>query len=351
MPVQVQLNARSAFDPGAAALPVFFSASEVPASFSASAPTLAAFSAAGAARPFQAAGFLGSVTGFPAVGEGIYHSGSLDLNQRMWHGVLFRANYTFAKNIDNATNELFSSLVNPRRPEDGNHMELERGRSVLDIRHKVAVSFMYEVPKYNGSGFLKPFLNGWQLGGTWIIQSGQPVTARSGLDANGNKDSAGDRAIFNPKGTANIGTATNFVCRDPGTGASSIAGSATACGGAANVVGYVAIDPNARYVQARPGAKTNIGRDTLDSPGLNNWNLSFFKNTNVTERVYVQFRAELFNAFNHRQFSFANSGVLGLKGDAIDAEDYSLVTSSQFLDPKQLNGGARSIQLGLKLFF
>lgn len=350
LPVQVQANAQTAFQNGAAPLPVYLTASAVPTSAAATSPTLAQFLAA-RARPFAAAGFVGPVTTFQSVGEGTYHSGALDFIQRATRGLYLRANYTWAKNIDNSTNELFSSLVNPRRPQDSQNINGDRGRSVLDITHKFALSFTYEFPKWQGdSGFAKAFINGWQINGTNIIQSGQPITVQSGQDANGNLDGAGDRAIFNPAGTTRTGSSTNFVCRS-GTGVISTSTSAGGCGGNAFVIGYVAVNPAAMYVLARPGSVTTVGRNTETSPGLNNWDLALFKNTNITEKVNLQFRFEAFNAFNHRQFSYANGGVFGNSSAATSAFGYSRVTASNFLDPKQLNGGSRNIQLGLKLIF
>src|SRR5205823_1804523 len=90
---------------------------------------------------------LGSVTAFTTNADSIYHSGSVDVNQRLTRGLTFRANYTWAHNIDTGTNELFSSSVNPRRAEDGNHLDRERGNSVLDVRQKGAISWTWALPK------------------------------------------------------------------------------------------------------------------------------------------------------------------------------------------------------------
>jgi hypothetical protein len=119
-------------------------------------------------------------------------------------------------------------------------------------------------------------------------------------------------------------------------------------------VGYVADNPNAGLVQAGVGARSTVGRNTLSTPGRNNWDMSIFKNTYITEQKYVQFRVELFNVFNHPQFSFANPGVFpiaGIDDSAINAAGYVDVRGSSFLDATQLNGGSRQIQLGLKFVF
>lgn len=348
LPVQIQTNARSGFDNGALPLTTWFGASEVPATLPLNSPTLDQFSTL-STRPYEADGFLGSVSAFPAVGKGEYHSGSLDFVHRLQRGLYLRANYTYAKGWDNSTNELFSSLVNPRRPEDGNHLNRDWGRSTLDIRHKLAISWTYELPKANmGNAFLKKVFEGWQLNGAYIAQSGQPITALSNADSNGNQDTAGDRAIINPNGVGNTGTDVGAVYMNPTTGATCI----TNCGAAfSSIVGYYALDPNAKFVRAQVGTLTNVGRNTLTSPGLNNWDFSVFKNTYITEQRYIQFRAEFFNLFNHRQYSFANSGVFGLNNAATDNASYSRVYQTGFLDEKLLNGGARAIQLSLKFIF
>jgi hypothetical protein len=82
--------------------------------------------------------------------------------------------------------------------------------------------------------------------------------------------------------------------------------------------------------------------------------MSFFKNIRIDEERSLQFRTEVFNIFNHRQFSFANPGVfavVGIDDSAINAAGYSRVTDANFLDPQQLNGGSRNINFGLKFMF
>src|SRR6185436_15378569 len=121
-----------------------------------------------------------------------------------------------------------------------------------------------------------------------------------------------------------------------------------------NIVGYVADNPNAAYMQAGRGARTTVLRNTLTTPGRNNVDFSVFKNTYITESKYIQFRIEAFNVFNHPQFSFSNPGVFAISGiddQSINAQSYVDVTSPQFLDARQLSGGSRQIQLGLKFIF
>src|ERR1043166_9169199 len=319
LPVQQRLNSASAFDPnvpggGIAPLPTFINPSDVPATVVSPASTLQSFDNFNP-LPLSGDGFLGSMTTFPPIGSGIYHAGSADFIHRFARGIYLRANYTYSKNIDNATNELFSSRVNPRRAQDGFDFAAERGLSALDIRHKFALSFLYEIPNVQTDhAFVKALAHGWEWGGTYLAESGQPVTPLSGVDSNANGDAAGDRTIINPAGRALTGSSVTPVCNFGPGGATStgdcdpnhaddnnVGGDPTP--GDAFTVGYVADDPTARFIQAGVGALANAGRDTVYTPGLNVWNMSLFKTTKITERFSLQFRAETYNTFNHRNFS------------------------------------------------
>jgi len=385
LPVQQRLNSASAFDPhfaggGITPLPTFTTQSDVPAVVAAPASTLQSFDNYNP-LPLSADGFLGSMTTFPPIGTGTYHCASVDFIHRFARGIYFRANYTFSKNIDTSTNELFSSRVNPRRAQDGFDFGNERGLSALDIRHKLAISFLYEIPNvHTDHAFVKALAHGWEWGGTYLAESGQPVTPLSGVDSNANGDSAGDRTIINPGGASGVGTSVNAVCNagpggatsivgiDPGTAPGSVKG-AWQCGSEddANIVGYVVapatigadsgpINTNARFIQAGVGALANAGRDTVSTPGLNIWNMSLLKTTRLSERFSLQFRAETYNTFNHRNFSIGlptNNGTIDQTTNANPlSAGYIFVTSgSLFLNNHQFNGGSRTMQLGLKLIW
>jgi len=361
LPVQQRLNSASAFDPsvpggGIAPLPTFINPSDVPAVVVSPASTLQSFDNFNP-LPLSADGFLGSLTTFPPIGTGIYHAGSVDFMHRFARGIYLRANYTFSKNIDNATNELFSSRVNPRRAQDGFDFAAERGLSALDIRHKFALSFLYEIPNLRTDhAFVKALAHGWEWGGTYLAESGQPVTPLSGVDSNDNGDSAGDRTIINPAGAGLTGSTVNFLCNAGAGGATSIVTDPATCGSGddSNIVGYVAANPTARFIQAGVGAKANAGRDTVSTPGLNIWNMSLLKNTKLSERFSLQFRAETYDTFNHRNFSIGlptNNGTIDQNTNANPlSSGYIFVTSGNlFLNNHQFNGGSRTMQLGLRL--
>jgi hypothetical protein len=378
LPVQQRLNSLSAFDSrfpggGITPLPTYFSASSVPETIVGPASTLQSFDNFNNA-PYSVDGFLGTLTTFPPAGSGIYHAGSVDFMHRFTKGLYFRANYTYSKNIDNATNELFSSYVNPRRAQDGYNFPSDRGRSALDLPQKFAMTWVYDLPNVSTENrFLKGATHGWELSGTYLAQSGQPVTALSGTDANDNGDAAGDRTIFNPQGVGLAGTTVNAVCNSGPGGATTIVGLDPAngnwqCGSEndANIVGYVIapatagtnagpINASARFVQAQVGTIANVGRNTVSTPGLNIWNMSVFKTNKLTEHASLQFRFETYNMFNHRNFSIG----LPTNNGSIDAANntnplnagYIFVTSPTFLNKFSFDGGSRTVELGLKLIW
>ena len=363
LPTQMRLNSASAFDPrfpggGITPLPTYVNPSDVPATVAAPASTLMDFENF-KTKPLAVDGFKGNVTTFPPDGSNTYHGASVDFQRRFSKGLYFRTNYTFSKNIDNATNELFSSFVNPRRAQDGYNFPGDRGLSALNNSHKFAMTWVYDIPNISTSnGFLKAIAHGWEWNGSYLAETGQPVTALSGVDSNRNGDSAGDRTVFNPAGVGLTGTGVNFVCNAGPAGATSIVSDPSTCGSGddSNIVGYAAIDPTARFIQAGVGARATAGRNTVTTPGLNIWNMGVFKSTKLTERFTLQFRAETFDTFNHRNFSIglpSNNGALDSNTNTNPLNGgYIFVTSGpSFLNSHLFNGGSRAMELGLKLVF
>jgi hypothetical protein len=263
---------------------------------------------------------------------------------------------TWSHNIDDSTNELNSSRVNPRRPENVLNIRDERGNSPLNRGHHFTVAWAYDLPRISGSSaVLNKLLGGWQINGLYLAESGQQITPLSGRDINNDFDSAGDRVAVNSNGDPGLGSDTLYVARDSATGATSITGTNP---GADNTVGYVAANPNAKWVATRLGGRTNAGRNVIDTRGLNNWNLGIFKNTYISETKFVQFRIEMINAFNHRQFSLVGDPKSG--GGTIFQQDgnrnaqsaaFPTATATNFLNPFTFNGGGRVLMLGLKFIF
>jgi hypothetical protein len=268
-------------------------------------------------------------------------------------GLTFNANYTYAHTLDNSTNEFFTSLLNPRRGQDTNRISNDWSSSDLDVRHKVALSWTYQVPNLKSdSRFVKALVNGFQIGSVFLAQTGQPVTLQSGADANVNGDSAGDRVMRNPFGTNPTGGSNiTRVCAPAGGGSTVVAAT---CPAGDNTVGYLALDPTARYVVAGKGVVANVGRNSFTSPGFSTLNMSLGKSFHFTEGKYLQAKVDVFNILNHANYALSNGNVFSVAGvtTATTTGGYVLANDPNFLQPsKFFSGGIRSMTLGLKFVF
>jgi hypothetical protein len=92
-------------------------------------------------------------------------------------------------------------------------------------------------------------------------------------------------------------------------------------------------------------------------PGINNWNLALFKNTDIAEGKTLQFRMEMWNAFNHPSYTLGTGSVTGKTTSATTLPGYATPGAPGFLDKNTLSGGLgnapfqRIIQWGLRLNF
>ena len=280
-----------------------------------------------------------TVTAFLSVGSSTYHAGSVDLTKRFSHGYTMSAAYTFSKTIDFGTNDLFTSFINPRRAQDGFNLGDMRGLSAIDRPHRFVTSIIWELPWFRKSQnrLARTLLGGFQSNLIYTAESGQPFTALSATDSNLNGDTAGDRALFNPNGIPGTGSNVTPVTNSQG-----------------QTVGYLAINPNAQYIRAGQGVISTAGANTLRSPGINNFDISIFKDFEIREGMRLQFRTEMFNAFNHEQLTVGNGSVIdpGQLGIANATNlAFANVASPSFNNPRVFAGRPRTIQFGLKLIF
>jgi hypothetical protein len=348
---QNRINRQAKVSPeeGRRGLPTFFSA-PTQAQLDALPLTLDQINARSSFVPrFANAGFNGaSVVAFLSDGNSTYHGGSVQVTKRFARGFQMTSAYTFSHLIDDTTAEVFSTVLSPRRVEDFQNIRRERADSALDHRHRFVTSWIYEVPWFaNKTGLTKTLLGGFNIAGTYSYETGERITIRSGNDANLNGDNAGDRAILNPNGTEGIGSTVSPLCR---ISACTFDEDGNVIG---TVVGYLANNPNARYIQTGAGAESNIGRNTFLLPPINNFDISVFKNFRIGESKYFQIRADFFNAFNHPQYvpgSVNSVDPVGTTGLTTLNQVAPLTTD--FLNPSQvLSSNPRVIQLAARFNF
>lgn len=342
LPIQVRLNAGVV--PSNLGLPTFLS-QPTAAQLAGLTTTLGQINAARTTALGQY-GFQGFVTEFSPIGRSQYDAGSVSLTRRFTRGLAFTAAYTFSKTLDDSTNELNSSAINPRRQQDAFNQADEWGLSALDIPHRFVASVTYDIPFFNNSEnrWARAFLGGWQATTIFQAQSGQPFTPISGIDSNRNGDAAGDRTIVNPGGVEGTGS---------GVVAINALGQIVPSGNASTVA-YVAVNPNAQYIQAGLGARANAGRNTLRSNSFNRTDAALLKNFRFGERYNFQIGAELFDLFNQRPKIVGilnpTAVTLGITGVETNPS-FANVNSPNFNDYSIGDHYGRSVTLRAKFIF
>lgn len=283
------------------------------------------------------AGFNGAnVVAFVSNGSSTYHAFSTQLTRRFTGGFLANAAYTWSHLIDDSTAEVFSTVLSPRRAQDFQDMRAERANSILDHRHRLALSGIYDIPFFARSGnrLVRAMFGGFSFAGTYAYESGERATVLSGIDSNLNGDAAGDRTIINPNGTRNTASIVNALTNSAG-----------------KTVGYLAANPNAQYIQAGLGARATAGRNTLQLPAINNIDFSISKDFAISETRKLQFRADFINGLNHPQYvSGTPNSVVPIASTAVG--NFNTVSSAQFNKPDLIfSSNPRLIQLALRLKF
>jgi hypothetical protein len=184
-----------------------------------------------------------------------------------------------------------------------------------------SINGTYELPFGNGKvffnnlhGWREKLAGGWTLSGIGSLQTGFPFTPQLGFNPSNNGDTRNPvRPSWNPAFTGPV------VLGGPNR--------------------Y--FNPNAFVVPAA-GTYGNVGRDTLTGPGLAELDLSVSKSALISERVKIQFRAEIFNILNHANFATPNTVVFS-SASSIPAPTAGVITSTATT--------SRQIQFGLKLLF
>lgn len=312
-------------------------------------------------------------------GDSNYHAGQIEVRRRFANNVQFTGAYTFSKNINNA-DEVFgvgvatttSSLA--AIPAVFGGQANERALSVDDRTHRVAFTYVAESPFFrNQNGFLGRILGGFQLGGVTTYESGVPFTVFNGFDADGIGGNS-DRPTYNPNGQRGV-RAVPVV--EPATipNPNGVPGSTipnpnfgaiiryvnpevvTARNAAGVPTAFATIDPNAAEFIVNPafviGAPRsvpragNLGRNTERSPSVFNTNLTLLKRTRISERVFVELRGDLFNAFNKPLFPVVSAATTTIANSA------NAQTQGFFLNPDTVNtdGGGRTTRYQIKLTF
>ena len=353
---QSRINVQSRVD-STHFLPTYLAA-PTQAQLDASTNTLATISALPRIIPaYSAAGFTNNIVQFTPNGWSAYNGLALQGSRTFSNGLQFLAAYTWSHAIDNSTADFFSTVLTPRRPQDFQNINADKSSSALDHRHRISIAAYYDVPYFKtGNWVRRNVLGNWLFAPVYTYQIGEPADVQSGVDANLNGDSAGDRAIFNPTGIPGTGSGVTALCTSAKP-ANEPCGATDPNNKAYDpnpyVVGYLANTANAQYITAGKGALPNSGRNTLQTRPINNLDLTAGKRFNFTERTRLEFQAQFLNVLNHPQFTpgFTNRvDSIGYTGTA--ATNYLKPSNAIFNQPDQaFASNSRTLQMALKFIF
>ena len=257
------------------------------------------------ARPFPAVSHssailsgtpLGNITQTESTGNSSYNALWVSGRRPLARGLQASASYTWSKSIDYCSLSTQGIVV-----QNSYNLRGDRGLADFDARHRIVVSAIYDLP-FRGSRFAE----GWRLAFILQSQSGNPV---------------------------NIVTTTSTVNGVAGTLRPDVTGPITHVGSVDRWFDTSIFVPVARF--------GNLGRNVVTGPGFHNTDFSITKNIEMSERMRAQFRAEVFDLFNHANF--------GQPGNVAGSPEFGRITDTRFATGE--SGSSRQAQFGLKLMF
>jgi Carboxypeptidase regulatory-like domain len=252
-------------------------------------------------------------------GVSYYNGLQVNLTRRFAQGLQVQAAYTFSHAIDDSSDPLVAAANNRNFPRNSFALWQERGNSDFDIRHRLVVNYIYELPfgrgkQFVNTGFGGRILEGWQISGITTYQTGHPYDVfynrdlqHTGLSSRGVLIGSTALPAGHPKEETGLNPAG--FCTEP------------TC--------------------APPWGQSGVGRNQYFGPDYYNWSMVFSKNTSITERVKLQFRTEVYNLFNRTEFDQPDNAL----------QDPTFGFSTATVSQPDGTTSARQLQFGLKLLF
>jgi hypothetical protein len=233
-----------------------------------------------------------------AGGDSCYHAFQTTLRKRFERGLMFGLAYTFGKSIDDQSIDPVGassggglSTTASRYAVDIRNWRLERARSDFDRRHVLSMTGVWDLPlgrgKWLGSNFsgaLSGILGDWSINGIYTRQSGEPFSVMSGIYTSNNAHTS-RAALVGAQPEMQI---TNL----PG------------------IAGPVYFPDASAFKIPDPGS-TGMGRNMFTSQPYWNMDLGIAKKINITERMNMDFRMEMFNTLNHPNFDNPRDASIG----------------------------------------
>jgi hypothetical protein len=221
-------------------------------------------------------------------GTASYNALQVDVTRRFSHGLSFRGVYTFSKALDDGDSLNQTTAGNaPGLASNPFNLRADKGLATFNVTNLAVINALYALPFGRGQmyandvqGWKGHLISGWSLASIITLQSGFPLTPQLSYNPSNNGDTRNPvRPFVNPTftGPVVLGKPDQWF----------------------NPAAFIA-PPSAS------GFYGNAGRDTFTGPGLATWDFSVLKDTAISERLQLQFRAEIFNLLNRANFNTPN---------------------------------------------
>jgi hypothetical protein len=233
-----------------------------------------------------------------AGGDSYYHALQTTLRKRFEKGLMFGLAYTLGKSMDDQSIDPVGassgggySTTASRYAVDIRNWRNERARSDFDRTNVLSLTGVWELPvgrgKWLGSSFKGPvnaILGGWSLNGIYTYESGEPFSVMSGVYTSNNSHTS--RAAL-------VGAKPDMQLTQ-----------------LAAIVGP-AYFPDASAFKIPDAGTNGMGRNMFTAQPYWNVDLGITKKINLTERMNLDFRMEMFNALNHPNFDNPRDASIG----------------------------------------
>jgi hypothetical protein len=255
-----------------------------------------------------------------ANGHSSYNSLQLALDRQLTHNLQGQVSYTYSRCIDDGS--VTSGLENQTVSQSGQtsspyNQALDRGPCNFNITHSLRVNSLIALP-FKGNRFVE----GWQISEILSATTGLPLNVLDGFDQ------------------SLLGTIADQRPDYAGAKCNKVTGSYKAW-----------YDPTCYALQPL-GTVGDVGRNSLNAPGLLDLDFAILKNTRIWEKVDTQFRAEFFNILNHTNFGTPNpiafSGAAGVAPSPIPTDQTYNPAAGQITFT---NTSSRQIQFAVKFIF
>lgn len=260
-----------------------------------------------------------------------YNSLKVSLNRRFSEGLQFQASYNWAKMMDDGSQAGFSEgfIGGAAYSIDPDDRKRGRARSLFDLAHTFSFNFLYDLPFGAGrqfgsgaTGLAGQLIKGWQINGIVTLITGTRAPIRISFDqANSGQFEVNQRPDLRPG-------ASNNPVLDDGREPS------------------LYFDRSA-FVLNEKGFFGDLGRNTLEGPGIAQLDLGISRNFSLSETARIQFRTEIFNLFNRANFAMPGNLVVF---DGVNPDGSGRVVPNSGIITRTTTT-SRQIQLALKILF